>query len=232
MQNIGIIKINIEKIFIWVLEIISVVIIIPFLTLLERKVLRYIQTRKGPKKVSFLGILQPITDGVKLILKESGKPFRVNFLVFWVRPLLKFFLMLMLFILFSPFFPKFSLNLGIIFYLCVSSILIYTILFSGWGSKSKYSFLGRLRGGAQIISYEISLLTLIFFPSSISKSFCLRKINKNFFFCFFFFFFIFFFFFFFFFIYYFFFLNFDNNSRNKTISFWLCWRRKGTCFRF
>jgi len=104
---------------------------IPFLTLLERKVLSYIQTRKGPKKVRILGILQPITDGLKLVLKETGSSFRVKYLIFWISPLIKFFLMLILFILFVSPFPKFTLNLGILVYLCISSILIYTILFSG-----------------------------------------------------------------------------------------------------
>jgi NADH-ubiquinone oxidoreductase chain 1 len=93
---------------------------------------------------------------------------------------LKFFLMLMLFIIFSPIFPWFSLKLGIVLYLCLSSILIYTIIFSGWGSKSKYSFLGRLRGGAQIISYEIGLLTLIFFPTCLANSFKVKEIKNKF----------------------------------------------------
>jgi len=87
--------------------------------------------------------------------------------------------MLVLYLMFSPLFPKYSLNLRIIIYLCVSSLLIYTILLSGWGRKSKYSFLGRLRGGAQIISYEIGLLTLIFFPACIANSFKLNIINKK-----------------------------------------------------
>jgi len=104
---------------------------IPFLTLLERKILRYIQTRKGPKKVRILGILQPVTDGLKLVLKEAGNSFRVKYLVFWLRPLMNFFFMLVLYIIFSPMFPKYSLNLGIIIYLCISSLLIYRILLSG-----------------------------------------------------------------------------------------------------
>jgi len=104
---------------------------IPFLTLLERKILRYIQFRKGPNKVRLMGILQPISDGLKLLKKEAGSSFRVNFFIFWLCPLLKFFLMLCLFLKFCAFFPSFSINLGIILYLCVSSVLVYTILFAG-----------------------------------------------------------------------------------------------------
>lgn len=108
-----------------------VLLMIPFLTLLERKVLRYIQLRKGPKKVSVLGVLQPVTDGVKLILKESGAILGANKLIFWFSPLLKFFLMLILLLLFSPIFPVYSINLGVLGYLCLSSLLVYTVLFAG-----------------------------------------------------------------------------------------------------
>jgi NADH-ubiquinone oxidoreductase chain 1 len=104
---------------------------IPFLTLFERKILRYIQLRKGPKKVSIFGIFQPIRDGIKLFLKERGKKLCSNSLIFWFRPLLNFIFMLILFLKFISFFPSFSINLGVVFYLCFSSLLVYTILISG-----------------------------------------------------------------------------------------------------
>uniref|UniRef100_A0A343VVI7 NADH-ubiquinone oxidoreductase chain 1 n=1 Tax=Bothromesostoma personatum TaxID=27905 RepID=A0A343VVI7_9PLAT len=165
---------------VWIVTIISVIIMIPFLTLVERKVLSYIQLRKGPNKVGVLGVLQPISDGVKLVFKESGPTIRVNSFLFWITPLLNFVLMLILFIIFSPLFPSYSINLGLLGYLCISSLLVYSILFSGWSSNSKYSFLGSLRGAAQVISYEISMLTLIFFPSAISSTFNINFINIGF----------------------------------------------------
>lgn len=164
----------------WVVSVISVIIMIPFLTLLERKVLRYIQSRKGPKKVGFLGIVQPICDGVKLVVKERGKVYSSNSYLFWFSPLLNFMFMLVLYIIFSTYFPSFSIKLGIILYLCFSSLLVYTIMASGWGSNSKYAFLGSLRGAAQIISYEVVILTLIFFPTLISNRFDLNDNNTRF----------------------------------------------------
>lgn len=108
-----------------------VIIFIPYLTLLERKVLSYIQLRKGPNKVGFLGLLQPIRDGVKLFFKESGSVIFSKNLFYYFRSLFKFFIMLNLYLIFSPIFPAYSLNLGFIGYLCLSSLLVYTIIFSG-----------------------------------------------------------------------------------------------------
>lgn len=164
----------------WIVTMVAVIIMIPFLTLLERKILSYIQFRKGPKKVRIIGILQPITDGVKLVMKEAGRKLRTKKKIFWFSPLLNFFFMLLLYLIFSPFFPAFSLEFGVIGYVCVSSLLVYTILGSGWRRKSKFSFLGRLRGAAQIISYEISLFVLIFFPCLLKKSYKIKEINLGF----------------------------------------------------
>jgi len=164
----------------WLVTIVSIIIMIPFLTLLERKILSYIQTRKGPKKVRFLGLLQPITDGVKLVLKESGHKIRTKKKIFWISPLFNFFFMLLFFIIFCPIYPRFSLKLGILGYVCISSLMVYTILGSGWRRKSKFAFLGRLRGASQIISYEISLFVLIFFPCLIKKRYKLKIKKKRF----------------------------------------------------
>jgi len=160
--------------FVWLIKIISIIIMIPYLTLLERKILRYIQIRKGPNKVRLQGLLQPIRDGVKLLNKDAGSVFRAKIIIFWFRPLFNFFFMLIMFLIFIPIYPTYSINLGVLIYLCFSSLIVYTVLFSGWRRKSKYSFLGSLRGAAQIISYEIILLTLIFFPLIIKHRFNLQ----------------------------------------------------------
>lgn len=142
----------------------NVLIAIPFLTLLERKVLGYIQSRKGPKKVSYLGLLQPVRDGVKLILKELGTPKMAKMLLFWLSPVVSFLLMVLAWCLFPSPFSYYSFTLGTVFFLCIARLQVYTLLGSGWGSKSKYALLGSVRGAAQTISYEVSLIFIIFFP--------------------------------------------------------------------
>jgi len=102
---------------------------IPYLTLLERKILRYIQIRKGPNKVRLQGLLQPIRDGVKLLNKDAGSVFRAKIIIFWFRPLFNFFFMLIMFLIFIPIYPTYSINLGVLLYLCFSSLIVYTVLF-------------------------------------------------------------------------------------------------------
>lgn len=151
-------------VFPWIIIIVRVIIAIPFLTLFERKILRYIQIRKGPKKVGFLGLLQPIRDGVKLVLKELGTPSLAKVVIFWISPILSFILMLFVWGVFPFYNTRYTLILGIILFLCISSLQVYTVLGSGWGRNSKYALLGSLRGAAQTISYEVALIIVIFLP--------------------------------------------------------------------
>nr|ATF28564.1 NADH dehydrogenase subunit 1 [Aphrophora alni] len=152
--------------------IIFVLLSVAFLTLLERSVLGYIQNRKGPNKLGLMGIFQPFSDAIKLFMSEQMVPIMSNYLVYFFSPLFSLFLSLILWLVF-PFIINFlSFNYGVLFFFCCTGLGVYSVMVCGWSSCSMYSLLGGLRGIAQTISYEISLvmifLSFIFFINSYS----------------------------------------------------------------
>lgn len=143
------------------LLVIFVIIGVAFLTLLERKLLGYIQIRKGPNKVGFLGIPQPFRDAIKLFTKEQTFPIISNFLIYYFSPIFSLFLSLRVWVC-IPFFIKiFRFNLGILFFICCLRIGVYGVMIAGWSSNSNYALLGGLRAVAQTISYEVSLVLIL-----------------------------------------------------------------------
>jgi len=142
-----------------VVVVVGLLIAVAYLTYAERKVLAAAQLRMGPNVVGWFGLLQPIADGVKLLLKETVIPSGANRVVFVLAPILTFSLALVAWavIPFDAGVVIADINVGVLYLYAISSLGVYGIIMAGWSSNSKYAFLGALRSAAQMVSYEVSI---------------------------------------------------------------------------
>ena len=145
-----------------------------YIVLMERKVMADMQARLGPMRVGPHGLLQPIADAVKLLLKEDIIPENADRLMFWLAPLVSVTMALLAYsaLPIGPEFQIADLNIGLLFILAISSLGIYGIVLGGWASNSHYSLLGALRSAAQLVSYEtaagLGLVSVLLLAGSLS----------------------------------------------------------------
>lgn len=154
------IKLNILR---WGLLFLIVLIRIAFLTLLERKILGVIQNRKGPNKVGVYGVIQPFSDAIKLFNKEIFKILKSNIYIYYICPILIFFIIVRNWLIIPIFTNIYYINYSLLVIILILTIMRYIFILIGWASNSIYSVVGTMRVVAQVLSYEVSfiLITLI-----------------------------------------------------------------------
>jgi NADH-quinone oxidoreductase subunit H len=166
MGSNPILSTQIKKLMFIILTLIKILIIIvpllisvAYFTLAERKILGAIQRRRGPNVIGTFGLLQPLSDGFKLLVKETVLPSNANKFLFILSPIITFVISLMGWAIIP--YDKYSMladiNIGVLYLFAISSLGVYGIIMSGWSSNSKYAFLGALRSAAQMVSYEVSI---------------------------------------------------------------------------
>lgn len=156
--------------------VVPLLVAVAYLTLAERKVMASMQRRKGPNVVGFFGLLQPLADGLKLLIKEPVLPSSANTVVFLAAPVVTFLLALIAWavIPFDEGVVLSDLNVGILYIFAISSLGVYGVITAGWSSNSKYAFLGALRSTAQMVSYEVSIGLII-----ITVLLCVGSLNLS-----------------------------------------------------
>ena len=156
--------------------VVPLLIAVAYLTLAERRVIGFMQLRKGPNVVGPFGMFQPFADALKLMAKETILPAGADKVVFIIAPMLTFVLALVAWavIPFDAGLVLADINVGILYLFAISSLGVYGVIMAGWASNSKYAFLGALRSAAQMVSYEVSMGLVI-----INVLICVGSLNLS-----------------------------------------------------
>lgn len=160
----------------WVIQCLLILASVAFFTLFERKVIGLFHLRLGPNKVSIFGLVQPLLDGLKLFSKQNLIPLRANKFIYNLAPQMGLFLAFFVWFTLPNLYFIVSINYSLILFFCVGSIIVFSVLLSGWSSNSKYSLIGRLRSVAQSISYESVFSTLIVLLILLLFSYSIRSL--------------------------------------------------------
>ncbi len=160
----------------WLVHCLLLILSVAFYTLFERKIIGRFHLRLGPNKTSFIGLVQPLLDALKLFGKQTITPFSANKLVYNIAPVIALLLALFVWVTLPNYYFLISINYSIVLFFCLGSILVFAVLMAGWSSNSKYRLIGRLRSVAQSISYESVFRTLIVILIVLITSFSIRSL--------------------------------------------------------
>ena len=160
----------------WLVQCLLIMLAVAYYTLFERKVIGLFHLRVGPNKVSIVGIVQPLLDALKLFTKQNLVPLRANKFVYVLAPQIGLFLAFFVWLTLPNLYLIVSINYSIVLFFCVGSVIVFSVLMSGWASNSKYRLIGRLRSVAQSISYESVFSTLIVILMILMLSYSIRSL--------------------------------------------------------
>nr|ACY09460.1 NADH dehydrogenase subunit 1 [Macrocentrus camphoraphilus] len=161
----------INSLIMLILVIIMIMISVAFSTLFERKIMSLYHYRKGPNKISFIGLTQPMNDALKLIFKENLMILKVNYFIYLITPIFMLILTFLLWLLYPFYSNMMSFKLNILFFLCIMSMSVYSLMLSGWSSNTNFSMIGTIRSMAQSISYEVIFSIIILISILYTNSF-------------------------------------------------------------
>lgn len=163
----------------WLIQCLLILLSVAFFTLFERKVIGLFHLRFGPNKVSFIGLVQPLLDAFKLLTKQSLVPLRSNKFIYHASPITALLLAIFIWLTIPIYYIVVSINYSLVIFFCLGSMIVFSVLISGWSSNSKYSLIGSLRSVAQSISYESVFSTLIVLFMLIAFSYSIRSYTSQ-----------------------------------------------------